>query len=44
MPQHSFEDFCSRYNAIRLDGDAGDAIDIERAQWRHGTMDVTAKR
>ena len=40
MPREMFDEFCDRYGAIGIQSDDSIAIDIERAQWRHGTMDV----
>ncbi len=39
MPVDLFEEFCRRYRTIIIGRDDGESIDVERAQWRHGTLD-----
>lgn len=40
MPREMFEEFCRRHDAIHISADDSNFIDVERAQWRHGTMEV----
>lgn len=40
MPVEMFREFCQRYKVITISHNESEMIDLERAQWRHGTIEV----